>query len=263
MPKAKSPFEMADIGCCVYCKSTVDLSKEHIVPLGLGGKNYLANASCGVCRDITSEFEGAVLRGELLHLRRAEGFASRRKHSEKRVFQAKVAGSSRSTLEWPHSETPYFVLMPEMTEPPGILTGQEEAGREGWRLFWSPSARAIDETNLESIDHEISLRPGAFGRTLLKIAYCHAVGEFPQQRAEAICIHAITGKEANYRRFIGSPMAPVPDMPEDHMFGLRQYQSRDLWVLSVLVRLFSGGEAPTYEAVVARSRDRFLTDLAP
>src|SRR6186713_2037472 len=47
------------VGKCIYCgTSKGKLSDEHIVPLGLGGKTILPEASCSVCADITSAIEG-------------------------------------------------------------------------------------------------------------------------------------------------------------------------------------------------------------
>jgi hypothetical protein len=50
------------IGRCIYCGSTENLSKEHIVPLGLGGEDVLYDASCGWCRDATSRIESRLLK---------------------------------------------------------------------------------------------------------------------------------------------------------------------------------------------------------
>ena len=51
------------IGYCIYCGTRErPLSKEHIIPYGLGGVWILGEASCDKCATITSEFEMDVLR---------------------------------------------------------------------------------------------------------------------------------------------------------------------------------------------------------
>ena len=58
------------IGECIYCGSKENLSLEHIVPEGLGGRLLLPDASCGKCRDLTSRFERSVQRGGMWATRR-------------------------------------------------------------------------------------------------------------------------------------------------------------------------------------------------
>lgn len=53
------------IGKCIYCGSTDNLTREHVVPRGLGGPWLLLKASCKKCARITSDFEGGVLGGIL------------------------------------------------------------------------------------------------------------------------------------------------------------------------------------------------------
>ena len=50
---------------CIYCESTVQLSREHILPYALGGTTTIPAGSCEKCRRITHEFETAVLRGPM------------------------------------------------------------------------------------------------------------------------------------------------------------------------------------------------------
>jgi hypothetical protein len=54
------------VGSCIYCGSTQQLSKEHALPLGLGGNYILPNASCEKCRKITEAFEHTCLRRKYL-----------------------------------------------------------------------------------------------------------------------------------------------------------------------------------------------------
>ncbi|MBP6077135.1 MAG: hypothetical protein KA520_12490 [Nitrosomonas sp.] len=49
---------------CIYCGNTDEkLTKEHIVPRGLGGTCTIPSASCKKCQKITSQLEHSILRG--------------------------------------------------------------------------------------------------------------------------------------------------------------------------------------------------------
>src|SRR5665213_1960681 len=66
------------VGACIYCGATEGLTKEHIIPLGLGGQFVLPAASCPACSKITSDFERKVLRGFMLDGRIVDNFPTRR-----------------------------------------------------------------------------------------------------------------------------------------------------------------------------------------
>ena len=46
---------------CIYCDCTEDLTNEHIIAKGLGGRWTLPLSSCKKCAAITGKFEGDVL----------------------------------------------------------------------------------------------------------------------------------------------------------------------------------------------------------
>ena len=67
------------IGYCIYCGANEsDLSKEHIVPLALGGNMALPKASCSKCAVITSQFERFCARKVLGPFRVRTGAPTRR-----------------------------------------------------------------------------------------------------------------------------------------------------------------------------------------
>ena len=61
LPKPE-PRTFAPCGRCVYCGAITELSDEHIVPFGLGGRWVLPKASCSVCSVKTSRIERTCLR---------------------------------------------------------------------------------------------------------------------------------------------------------------------------------------------------------
>lgn len=67
------------VGMCIYCHATESLSKEHIMPLSLGGSTTLLEASCEECRQATRSTEGHVAQQMLGNLRMAGNLRSRRR----------------------------------------------------------------------------------------------------------------------------------------------------------------------------------------
>jgi hypothetical protein len=57
------------IGQCVYCGSKENLSREHVVPRGMGGTITLPKGSCARCAKITHAFETECMRTTLLRER--------------------------------------------------------------------------------------------------------------------------------------------------------------------------------------------------
>jgi hypothetical protein len=55
------------VNLCIYCgRSDGLLTREHILPIGLGGGLILPAASCRACQDITKNIETKCQRGNLL-----------------------------------------------------------------------------------------------------------------------------------------------------------------------------------------------------
>jgi HNH endonuclease len=72
------------IELCIYCGSTEELSDEHIIPMGLGGRLVLSHASCAICSSKTSKQERTCLRTMYGPLRLLYGLPSRRKRERPR-----------------------------------------------------------------------------------------------------------------------------------------------------------------------------------
>ncbi len=62
------------VGCCIYCGTTNDLTREHATPRGLAGTHTLLKASCRKCANITRDIETKILRGPLYSYRRYKGY---------------------------------------------------------------------------------------------------------------------------------------------------------------------------------------------
>jgi HNH endonuclease len=94
------------VGHCVYCGSKTDLTKEHIIPFGLGGDQTLLDGSCGECAEKTKRFEQDCLRGWFGAFRIKAGFAGRRRKKVDRpdhipLTRSKECGFTRTITRPP------------------------------------------------------------------------------------------------------------------------------------------------------------------
>lgn len=85
---------------CIYCNlSSEILTDEHIVPLGLGGKNILKNSSCISCNKITSKFEYYILRGHWLGIRKKLNTGTRRKNRQLDPMRVNLLQNGTTTIQ--------------------------------------------------------------------------------------------------------------------------------------------------------------------
>lgn len=71
------------VDSCIYCRSTTDLSDEHVIPRGLGGDLQLKGGSCEVCRLAIHPIETKALSGMLGPLRHGRGMQTRPRKDRK------------------------------------------------------------------------------------------------------------------------------------------------------------------------------------
>ena len=116
-----------EVGRCIYCGSSDNLSDEHIVPYGLGGNLVLPKSSCVKCAKITSKFELAVLRGSMRPARIIREIQSRKNHENApRKYPIKIqSGNAIKRIEVPIEDYPILVTFPIFTIP-GYLLGNKE-----------------------------------------------------------------------------------------------------------------------------------------
>lgn len=128
------------VGYCIYCGSTRQLSDEHIIPLGLGGRLVLPQSTCSSCSAKTSKSERTCLRTMYGPLRLLYGLPSRRKNSRPETLQLKIKRTEGSEWEYVpvvQERYPFLITFPYF-EAPGALTGTEESAAAGpvTRRLW-------------------------------------------------------------------------------------------------------------------------------
>jgi hypothetical protein len=126
------------VGHCIYCGSLDNLTKEHIIPSGAGGKYTLVDGPCDACAKITTKFEQDCLKRWFGPMRVRLGLASRRRPKSQRPTSIELTTRNRNTGK------PTSRLMSKNDHPapltgmifdhPGILTGSRPTNYSG--EFW-------------------------------------------------------------------------------------------------------------------------------
>lgn len=188
MLEIRATTRVGPVGSCIYCGGSHGrLSEEHVVPLGLGGNAILPEASCQRCSDITSAFEGKVLRGFMLEARTAGKFPTR--HPKKRLATLPLAvkrGDEMEAITLPSAESPGFLHLPRLDRaaflagrPP--VSGVNVCGTETLVFGKSPD-EVVADLGAKAIQSAATLDVASFVRMLAKIGYSFAVaaqGSYP------------------------------------------------------------------------------------
>ncbi|WP_080744877.1 HNH endonuclease [Cupriavidus necator] len=85
-------------GRCIYCDAPENLTREHIIPAGLGGNWVLPEASCRRCAAKTSAAELHVMRVMLGDFRATAGVGSSRRKKPMTRDAIRVADESSAPM---------------------------------------------------------------------------------------------------------------------------------------------------------------------
>lgn len=246
------------VGRCIYCPRTMQLSKEHIIPSGLGGLEFLPKASCSKCAEKTGSDEQACLRSMLWDIRARLGMRSAYKHKDyPEKFPSHVIGKDGQklvhTIEPEHM--PLAFMLPKL-DPPGIVLGlkpSEEIEFHPW-LWMEESMKG----KWEALDGKgffpRPLQPLRFCRMLAKIAHAKAVAELKVDGFEHLLHRFIRRKNPHASYYVGCPAGPVPDAEPKttHRLHLEEISTSDgRTYLTANIRLFGMLGAPVYQVVFA------------
>jgi hypothetical protein len=114
------------VGECIYCGDRHStLTREHIVPYGLGGNMILPRASCHTCADITKRFEQKCLRMTMGPLRIRLGVKTRHPKQRPKTLDLELLHEDGrlETVHVPAAQYPASIVLPRLFENPGILIG--------------------------------------------------------------------------------------------------------------------------------------------
>ncbi len=262
------------VGRCIYCGSTHQLSDEHIIPLGLGGRLVLPEASCSICSTKTSRLERTCLRTMYGPLRMLYGLPTRRKKGRPDTLQLKVKRAE--TSEWEYVQVaqeryPFLITFPYF-EAPGALTVVEKSEATGpvtqrlWIRGASPHhdfhellQSLVEELGVHALMPESKAEVSAFCSLLAKIALSYTVAErgVAVERSGLASV-ALGENMRNCMHYIGSAEKDEPPSLFLHELSLGHH-TRDDSIL-VRLRLLAKLGTPTYFVVVPTQTHRSMTE---
>jgi hypothetical protein len=172
------------VGQCIYCYETSDLTMEHIIPKGLGGRYELYAASCRKCSDRTHAFEGRCL-GRMYKNQRAHLNIRSEERGVPPIVTIQVRGPNGiEKQDVPLSMDPGVLYMPWFEHAKALSGAPDTGGKvKLWGLDMVPlhpdflaRVQAFKQKGLEpvlipkddAVVHD-------FMRMLAKIAHAYAV----------------------------------------------------------------------------------------
>lgn len=252
------------INSCIYCGFLENLSDEHIIPFGLGGKIKLPKASCSECAKKTSIFEHTCLRTMYGPLRLLYDLPSRRKKSRPEKLPLKVKISP--TDEWTYINVeqdryPFLITFPYFSMPDLLINNPNKIIRGAvtdrlWIRGASPSyifrnllQKLTEELGVFSIMPESKAHIEEFCQMLSKIAHSFAVAELGYNKFKPFLVPHIKDKELkNCSDYIGS--LSKDENPSDQLHELSIYSGANPNYVTVRIRLLARLGTPTYYVVV-------------
>lgn len=237
-----------ELGSCMYCGSSENLTDEHIIPFGMGGDLILRKSSCEACAAKTSLDERKVLRGFMYEGRLVGGFPSRRKKKQPKTIKRKLfrEDGTEFTKDLLIKSGVSVIHLPIFTDL-GILSGQKtETGISIQELITIHlGTDNLEELRLKEdisgLKFQTDIDVTAFCRLLSKIAYGHHIqqcGLFPKEESPALSI--INKSEMQFGKWIGSQDVPFPKSSALHLIQMRTFQVETIGkVYIVAINLFN------------------------
>jgi hypothetical protein len=247
------------VGKCIYCGSTNNLSREHIVPVGLSGTAVLLAASCDACARVTGKVERALLRGSMWPVRVLRQLRSRRPREAPKTESLEVERHGKlEKLQIALEEYPVLLPLPifempaELGGPPtphGVLVKGLHTISFGPRPGEVMQRLGATRVRLTRSD-----QPGESDRLVAKIAYCYAIAQLGSDAFERVFVlNGILGRQDDIGRWVGTwrdVAGPYPGLL--HRLSLQQTGEAVL----VEVQLFADSETPSYIVVVGQLKRR-------
>lgn len=264
----------AAVGRCIYCGAVDGLGKEHIIPLGLGGRHVLPRASCKACSAKTSAFERTCQRTMYGPLRLLYGLPTRRERARPDTLPLKVKRSAHSDWEYvqvPQNRFPFLITFPHFPMP-GVLSGEDlrdsrAAAKRLWIRGASPSHdfhalcdQLVSELGVHAIMPESTAEVEAMCRLLAKVAYSFAVARLGGKVIDSpLRSYATGGDLTGCLHYIGS--RETDEAPAPSLHDLNMVYDPEGKLTAVRIRLLARLGTPTYFVVVADADDGARTEL--
>ena len=234
--RRKGSSRQLPIGRCIYCGFTSedasDLTREHILPKGLGGTDTLLKATCSRCALITAETERVFIRETLWVLRSLAGH--------------------KSGMRLP--DTKHLAVLPVLLTP-SLLNGPSAPRNETFRLqVLTAGIQGVIPGPAEIRKSRFTLDPANFSRVLAKIAHGYCVKRFGCETFEPFLPNIILGKithPPDIWTYVGGAERDCKDS-KVHFIGIQEIVSHGNRLLSVQIKLFARLPVPSYHVIAGR-----------
>jgi len=248
--------EVIHVGECIYCGSKTNLTREHIVPYGLGcpPEWVLHEASCQACAGITSAFERDVLREYFREPRATIGLPTyRKKDRPKSLHLQLVRGHESFAVSLPTGECPTLIIMPHLKVPASVGDyGYERGVMVVGCSLHSPSDMKARLARLDADGFSVSVSGVlvSFARMLAKIAYGMSVLQFGLHAfKEVFVLPCILGQTDDSGRWVGCSQEPAVVHMADKLLHTIEVVTNGSTV-SGQIRLFANYMTPVYMVFV-------------
>lgn len=258
-------FPYRDIGKCIYCGSEEPpLTREHVVPRGLGGRLspdghhqaiVLRNASCTACQRITQAFEQDCLLKNFGLLRHRKNLRERRRRDTDQFAQTIDLGDGvKQKILFDINDLYSFIMMP-LLQPAGYLTGrwQNSLFDAEMRPIVTHAPRAGREPIApgSTVHYDVDLP--AFYRTLAKIAHGMAVARYGINGFEPKLLGIILGTFKMFGMWIGSSDEERNAPPESNCLCQIRLAETAIYenktAIVAWIRLFAEYPTPVYHVL--------------
>ncbi len=246
------------VGECIYCGSKTNLTREHIVPYGLGcpPEWVLYEGSCRACARITSAFERDVLKEYFREPRATLDLPTyRRKNRSKSVDLRLLRDRQSFVASLPAGECPTLIVMPHLKVPAYMGDYDYERGVMvvGCSLH-GPSDMKERLARLDADGFSVSVSGVlvSFARMLAKIAYGMSVLQFGFHAfKEVFVLPCILGQKDDAGQWVGCSQEPAIVPEVDKLLHTVEVASSNS-VVGVYIRLFANYKTPVYLVFVGR-----------
>jgi hypothetical protein len=244
-----------DAGRCIYCPDgKPPFTKEHIIPIGLGGGLILPQASCPKCQDIIKEVETYCMRGMFLPHRLANGLVRNLKDLGNTIPFKVIVGQRTITVRFPRKGVPDYLCMPDLKNPPGILVRRPPGPFQQFPIWVGGNQQRLRALNaignfvlLDNFDAT------KLFRVIAKIAHSYISAEIGLDNFNPMLPEFILGKDNDLGSYlIGRwPEDGMPQINGTCQIGMAFCEWGQQTLVNVRLRLFpSHHRIPIYHVVV-------------
>lgn len=247
---------------CVYCGAVeVDLSREHLVPLSLGGTTVLRRASCHKHRDLTSNAEMRVARIMYGIVRQQDGIRTRRPgRAGRELISAETFDGRAVEVSVPAADVPRIRLGAAVDAPWFLRSDEVPAAPPQMRLM-----RVRDEEGMQRLLQKYNLKsgsfcshvmePGSLLRVIAKISHVFVVAELGFDSVEPLLLPIIEGAREGdtidvFLKFVGG--YGEDNFTPAHELSWRREEIRGASYAIVDVCLKAFPLLPCFQVVAAR-----------